>query len=114
MDAAVASRCTELNTAISRLSLLSAHDAIQRTEHDTHVALLTVRRRPSCTLRVQQLVENCIFVISNLDLSDLQWLQASLLTKEGGRHVTSLAPAAFLPFSTRRRYRDTSATAPTS
>ena len=40
-----------------------------------------------------------ICAITNLDLSDLQWLQASLPVKEGGlgvRRVTSLAPSAFL------------------
>jgi len=37
--------------------------------------------------------------ICNLDLSDPQWLQASLPVKDGGlgvRRVTSLAPSAFL------------------
>ena len=37
-------------------------------------------------------------MIRNLDLSDLQWLQASLPMKEGWlgvRCVTSLAPSAF-------------------
>jgi len=44
-------------------------------------------------------VRKGICAITNLDLSDLQWLQASIPVKEGGlgvRRVTSLAPSAFL------------------
>jgi len=41
-----------------------------------------------------------VYAIANPDLSDIQWLQASLPVKEGGlglvvRRVTSLAPSSF-------------------
>ena len=55
MHAALASRCVELNTVVSRLSLLSAHDALilfrasfsACSQYDAYIALFTVRRHPA-------------------------------------------------------------------
>jgi len=51
MDDLVENRCSDLNTAISCLSLLSAHDAltedvVKRTKDATHIALFTMRQPP--------------------------------------------------------------------
>jgi len=90
MDTALANRCTELNTAVGRLSLLSAHDALillkasfsaPKMMHTTHC--------PPCDnhpalAEYDNLVRKGICAITNLALSDLQWLQASLPVKKGG------------------------------
>ena len=105
MDALLADRCAELTTAIDRLSLLSAHDALIlfKTSFSAPKIIHTMRCSP-CTNHPSLeaydiLLRKGISVIANLDLSDVHWLQASLPVKEGGlgvRRVTSLAPSAFL------------------
>jgi len=107
MDALLADCCAELTTAIGRLSLLSAHDALIlfKTSFSAPKMMHTMRCSP-CTnhpsLEVYDiLLRKGISVIANLDLSVVQWLQASLSlpVKDGGlgvRRVTSLAPSAFL------------------
>ena len=61
------------------------------------------------------LLRKGISVIANLDLSDVQWLQASLPVKEGGLGVRrGYLAGTVCFFSVRRRYRSTPATAPTS
>ena len=105
MDALLADRCAERTTAIDRLSLLSAHDALIlfNTSFSAPKMMHTMRCLP-CTNHPSLeaydiLLRKGISVIANLDLSDVQWLQASLPVKEGGlgvRRVTSLAPYAFL------------------
>ena len=98
MDALLADRCGELTTAIERLSLLSAHDALIlfKTSFSAPKMMHTMRCSP-CTNHPSLeaydiLLRKGISVIANLDLSDVQWLQASLPVKEGGlgvRRVTS-------------------------
>jgi len=105
MDELLANRCSELDTALGRLSLLAAHDAlillgiIQRSKDAAHAALFPVRQSPeprsACSM---YFCEKGIRAICNLDLSDPQWLQASLPVKGRGlavHRVTSLAPSAF-------------------
>ena len=99
MDAALAKRCTEFNTAISRLSLLSAHDALIlfRASFSAPKMMHMLRCSP-CTEHplleeIDNILRKRVCAIANLALTDLQWLQASLLVKEGGlgvRCVTSL------------------------
>ena len=105
MDELLANRCTELSTAIGRLSLLSAHDALIlfKTAFSAPKMMHIMRSSP-CTNHpsleaYDSLQRRGVGAIANLDLSDFQWLQASLPVKEGGlgvRRVTSLAPSAFL------------------
>jgi len=104
MDTALANRCTELNTAVGRLSSLSAHDALilLKASFSAPKMMHTMRCSPCANhpalVEYDNLVRKVICAITNLDLSDLQWLQASLPVKEGGlgvRRVTSLAPSAF-------------------
>jgi len=105
MDDALARRRSELSTAISRLSLLSAHDALilLRFSFSAPKMLHMLRCSPcaehSSLETIDNLIRNGICTIANLDLTDLQWFQASLPVKVGGlgvRRVTSLAPSAFL------------------
>jgi len=121
MNAALANRCTELNTAVGRLSLLSAYDALilLKASFSAPKMMHTMRCSPCANhpalAEYDNLVRKGIYAITNLDLSDLQWLQASLPVKEDGlgvRRVTSLAPSAF--FSIRRKYRRSPAAAVTS
>ena len=49
--------------------------------------------------RFDQLLRSCVSTITNTDLTDIQWIQASLPVRRGGlgiRRVSSLAPSAFL------------------
>ena len=90
MDTALANRCTELNTAVGRLSLLSAHDALilLKASFSAPKMMHTMRCSPCANhpalTEYDNLVRKGICAITNLDLSDLQWLQASLHVKEGG------------------------------
>lgn len=105
MDEILANRCSELDTALGRLSLLAAHDALilLKASFSAPKMLHTLRcspcgNHPSLAV-FDDLLRKGICAISNLDLSDPQWLQASLPVKDGGlgvRRVTSLAPSAFL------------------
>ena len=107
MDAALAKRCTEFNTAISRLSLLSAHDALILFRASFSAPKMMLRCSP-CTEHplleeIDNILRKGVCAIANLALTDVQWLQASLPVKEGGlgvRRVTSLAPSAFLASAT--------------
>ena len=49
--------------------------------------------------KFDDLLKECVCAITNTDLTDVQWIQASLPVKNGGlgvRRVSSLAPSAFL------------------
>ena len=105
MDAVLSGRCAHLNTAIDRLSLLSAHDALIlfRVSFSAPKLMHTLRCAPCATHptleHIDIMLRKGVCAITNLDLTDLQCLQASLSVKEGGlgvRRVTSLAPSAFL------------------
>jgi len=85
MDALLADRCAELTTAIERLSLLSAHDALIlfKTSFSAPKMMHPMRCSP-CTNHPSLeaydiLLSKGISVIANLDLSDVQWLQAAYL-----------------------------------
>jgi len=92
-------------TAISRLLLLSIHDALIlfRSSFSAPKMMHMLRcspcdKHPSLE-EIDSVFTKGICAIANLDLTDLQWLQASLPVKEGGlgvRRVTSLTFSAFL------------------
>jgi len=63
----------------------------------------TMRAAPcsghAALLKFDELLRDCVCTITNTDLTDVQWIQASLPVKNGGlgvRRVSSLAPSAFL------------------
>ena len=87
MDAALAKRCTEFNTAISSLSLLSAHDALIlfRASFSAPKMRHMLRCSP-CTEHplleeIDIILRKGVCAIANLALTDVQWLQASLPVK---------------------------------
>ena len=105
MDKALTSRCDDLERAAGRLRLLTAHDVLilLRSSFSAPKLLHTLRASPCSghpTLeRFDSLLRRCTCDISNTDLTDTQWLQASLPVRNGGlgiRRVSSLAPSAFL------------------
>ena len=105
MDVALSSRCDDLALAIDRLKLLAAHDALVllRASFSAPKILHTLRSSPCAGHpaldRFDGLLKNGVSQIANSNLSDLQWIQASLPVKVGGlgiRRVASLAPSAFL------------------
>ena len=85
-------------------AVLSAHDALilLKMSFSAPKMLHTLRNSP-CVIRCQAMFDSLlrkgIGTICNLDLTDIQWLQASLPVKDGGlgvRRVSSLASSAFL------------------
>jgi hypothetical protein len=105
MNRALSSRCDDLSRAASRLCLVAAHDALilLRASFSAPKILHTLRSSP-CTghpalERFDELLRNSVCTICNADLTDIQWIQASLPVRNGGlgiRRVSSLAPSAFL------------------
>ena len=105
MDKALTNRCDDLERAAGRLRLLTAHDALilLRSSFSAPKLLHTLRASP-CSghpmlEKFDSLLRSCTCDISNTDLTDNQWLQASLPVRNGGlgiRRVSSLAPSAFL------------------
>lgn len=98
-------RCTELTLATTRLEFIAKHDALLllRCSLSSQKLLYTLRCSP-CTGhplldKFDALLRSGLETVINIDLSNDQWLQASLPVKMGGlgiRRVTSLALPAFL------------------
>jgi len=55
-----------------------------------------VARNNNKLAKFDALLRRCIQLITNSDLSDSQWIQASLPVRDGIRRVTSLAIPAFM------------------
>lgn len=105
MVQALNSRCEDLKRASGRLRLLAAHDALilLRVSFSAPKLQHTLRASPcSGHLALESFdgqLRACVSDICNTDLSDIQWIQASLPVRNGGlgiRRVSSLAPSAFL------------------
>ena len=105
LDSTWKDRCLELNRAVVRLSLLSAQDALLllRVSFSAPRVQHLLRCSPSvdnpAVDSFDSLLRSALSHIANSDISDNQWLQASLPVKDGGlgiRQVCSLALPAFL------------------
>ena len=105
LDTALLDRCSELANCQSKLSLIAAHDALLLLKTSLSTPKLTHMLRSSpCsghhTLRtIDDQLRSCVTRITNTDISDQQWAQASLPVKAGGlgvRLASHLAPSAFL------------------
>src|SRR5215471_17698081 len=105
LDAALVSRCSELSTAEGRLSNICAHDALLLLKSclSTPKLLHILRSSPCtghpCLTTIDESLRRCVARITNTDLSDDQWTQASLPVKAGGlgiRSAVQLAPSAYL------------------
>ena len=105
MDDALETRCAELTRVAERLHFVSSHDALVllRASFSAPKLLHTLRSSPCAghptLMKFDDLLRQCVCNIANADLTDFQWIQASLPVRNGGlgiRRVASLAPSAFL------------------
>ena len=105
LDQAWSDRCDDLSRAVKRLRQLGSHDALilLRSSFSAPRVLNLLRCSPSVSHsaldRFDSLLRSAVQSITNSDLSDIQWLQASLPVRDGGlgvRRVSSLALPAFL------------------
>jgi len=93
MDATLANQCAEFTTAVNCLSPLSAYDALIPFKSSLSAPkMIHMLRCSQCTehpslQEIDNILRKGICAIANLDLTDLQWLQASLPVNEGGLGV---------------------------
>ena len=95
----------ELRRAIERLEKISAHDALMmlRSSLSAPNLIYTLRTSPCSDNPIltsfDALLSDGLCRIVNVNISDLQWIQATFSIKDGGlgiRSVSTLAPSAFL------------------
>ena len=104
MDNAVEVHCDDLDRAISSLKLLSTHDALLLRACFSAPKLMQILRCSPCsdnTRLIQFDLSLCQgrSVITNTDLTDSQWIQASLPVRSEGlrvRRVATFTSSAFL------------------
>jgi len=105
LDESVQTCCNILSQAIIRLKDICSHDALVllRASFSSPKIQFLLRGTPCkdhpLLNRFDNLLRDGLSSITNTNLSDLQWLQASLPVKDGGlgmRRVTSLALPCFL------------------
>jgi len=98
-------RCAALARACDRLSSLRAQDALIllrlffNAPRVMHLLRCTPSTNPPALSKFDYIFKVSIRRITNCDFSDLQWIQDSLLVRDGGlgiRRVASLALPAFL------------------
>ena len=105
LDCALDACCSDLQRAIDRLSLLESHDALVllRSCFSAPKILYLLRCSPcyghAKLEAFDNLLKNGLSRITNTDLNEVQWVQASLPVRFGGigvRRVASLAISAYL------------------
>ena len=105
MDDILTAFCEDLELAIARLKLISAHDALTLLKSCLGgTKLQYIMRTSPCYSHhllpsIDNLLRSAISSTCNISLNDDQWLQASLPVWSGGlgvRGVTQLASSAFL------------------
>jgi len=105
LDKTWSDRCADLSRAVERLSLVGSQDALilLRASFSAPRVQHLLRCSPSADhaalATFDDLLRSALSHITNSDLSEAQWLQASLPIKDGGlgvRRVASLALPAFL------------------
>ena len=105
MDSSFSSRLADLKRAALRLKPLASHDALTLLRFSLSAPRLmhSLRASPSfgnpLLLEFDSALRDCLCSVVNADLSDTQWIQASLPVRLGGlgiRLVSHLAPSAFL------------------
>ena len=105
MDYLLAAKCDNLDRAVGRLPLLSAHDSllILKNSLSSPKLLYTLRTSPCVGHpgldRFDAALRKALASVSNVVITDLGWVQASLPVGNGGlgiRSVAMLAPSAFL------------------
>lgn len=105
LDSFWSERCADLSRAVDRLGLICSQDALilLRASFSAPRVQHLLRCSPSvdnaALATFDDLLRSALNRITNSDLTDMQWLQATLPIKEGGlgvRRVASLALPAFL------------------
>ena len=105
VTAALNEKTEDLRRAVSRLTLLQAQDALTLLRYSLSIPKLMYTLRTSdchCNSALGDFdftLRNGLSAILNVDMSDNQWLQASLPVRDGGlgiRSAVMLAPSAFL------------------
>jgi len=105
MDNSLEKKLNDLRRASKRLQLISSHDALVLLRASCSAPkLMHVLRSAPChdhasLNTIDNVLRTCLINITNVDITDGQWLQASLPVKTGGlgiRSVTAIAPSAFL------------------
>jgi hypothetical protein len=105
LDSALNDCCVELRRAIERLALLDSHDALVLLRSCFSAPKMTYLLRCSPCFGHPELVAFDVLLkdglsrITNTDLNEVHWLQASLPVRVGGlgvRRVASLAIPAYL------------------
>ena len=105
MNQALDARCTDLNRALDGFPLISAHDGLVILKYSisTPKLMYTLRCSPAfghCLLDgFDRNLRLGLSRLANVQVDDLNWVQASLPVKDSGlwiRSVGLLAPSAFL------------------
>ena len=105
MNQALEAWCTDLNRALDRFPLISAHDGLVILKNSISAPKLMYTLRCSPTFGHSLLdgfdrnLRLGLSRLANVHVDDLNWVQASLPVKDGGlgiRSVGLLAPSAFL------------------
>ena len=105
MDSSLSTQCANLERAVNRLKLISAHDSLTILRNSLSAPKLNyILRASPCAghtslTTFDEILRQAICCIVNINLTEVQWLQASLPVRFGGlgiRSVSSLAPSAFL------------------
>lgn len=104
MDKSLTARVEDLRQASKRLLMVSRHDALTLLRFSLSAPKLmhTLRSspfftHPSLTVFDEEL-RNCLTMITNINLTNLQWLQACLPVKRGGlgiRQTSQVAASGF-------------------
>jgi hypothetical protein len=105
LDAGLSMRCEELSKSIDKLKNIAVHDAIILLRMSFSAPkILHILRCSPCVghpglSKFDDILRDGLNAIINIQLTNDQWLQASLPVKDGGlgvRRVSSLASSAFL------------------
>ena len=112
VDKSLTDQMANLSTGQKRLNMISSHDALVllKSSLSSPKLLHTLRAAP-CSghpllTSIDNILRDCVSRITNSNLSDSQWLQASLPVKAGGlgvRLASHLAPSAFLAAASATR-----------
>ena len=104
-DAVLREKIEQLTKAVERLSLIHSHDALVLLKNSLSLPKLMYFLRTSdfsdnhLLLTFDNILRSGLSSILNVELNDIQWLQASLPVRHGGLGIRSaymLAPSAFL------------------
>ncbi|HSN23938.1 MAG TPA: reverse transcriptase domain-containing protein, partial [Methylomicrobium sp.] len=109
LDSVLLECCDDLATAIDRLKTVGAHDALILLRSSLSAPKIQHLLRCSPCVNHQSLavfddlLRSAVSSITNCELSDIQWLQASLPVRDGGlgvRRAQSLALPSFIASAT--------------